>query len=161
MTLHTERIYRVTIKVNDQPYEVGVGAGETLREVLRDRLGFTSVKHGCESGACGACTVILEGRAVQSCLLLAVEADGKSILTLEGLSSSDGQLHPLQRAFVESGATQCGFCTPGMIMTAKALLDEKSAPTTEEIKEAMQGNLCRCTGYIKIIEAIKSLASGR
>ena len=153
-----ERTYHITISVNNSPYELSVRPDETLREVLHDRLGFTSVKYGCDSGDCCACTVILNGMAVQSCLLLAVEANGDNILTLEGLSL-DGQLHPLQQAFLENGAVQCGFCTPGMILTAKALLDENSNPTTEEIKEAMQGNLCRCTGYVKIIEAIKSVIS--
>jgi len=159
MTARTDGTYHISINVNDLPYELSVRTDQTLREVLHDQLGFTSVKHGCDSGGCGACTVLIQGKAIQSCLLLAVEADGKSILTLEGLSSGD-QLHPLQQAFLENGAVQCGFCTPGMILTAKALLDENPEPTTEEIKEAMQGNLCRCTGYVKIIEAIKSVASG-
>ncbi len=157
--IKTERTYRISINVNNLRYEISVRPEESLREVLHDQLGFTSVKSGCDSGVCGACTVILDGRAVKSCMLLAVEVDGRNVLTLEGLSLGD-QLHPLQRAFLEKGAVQCGFCTPGMILTAKALLDENPTPTTEEIKETMQGNLCRCTGYVKIIEAIKSVTSG-
>ena len=157
--IKTEKTCQISINVNDLPYEISVRPEETLREVLHDRLDLTSVKSGCDSGVCGACTVILDGKAVKSCMLLAVEVNGKSVLTLEGLSSGD-QLHPLQQAFLENGAVQCGFCTPGMILTAKALLDENPNPTVEEIKEAMQGNLCRCTGYVKIIEAIKSVTSG-
>ena len=152
------KTYPISIKVNEVPYTIDVRADETLLEVLRDRLNLTSVKRGCDSGECGTCTVMLEGKAVYSCLLLAVAADGKEILTLEGLSSGD-ELHPLQRAFIEYGAIQCGFCTPGMIMSAKALLDENPVPTQDDIKDAVQGNLCRCTGYVKILEAIKSVVT--
>jgi len=152
------KTYPISIKVNKVPYTIDVRADETLLEVLRDRLNLTSVKRGCDSGECGTCTVMLEGKAVYSCLLLAVAADGKEILTLEGLSSGD-ELHPLQRAFIEYGAIQCGFCTPGMIMSAKALLDENPVPTPDDIKDAVQGNLCRCTGYVKILEAIKSVVT--
>ena len=152
------KTYPISIKVNKVPYTIDVRADETLLEVLRDRLNLTSVKRGCDSGECGTCTVMLEGKAVYSCLLLAVAADGKEILTLEGLSSGD-ELHPLQRAFIEYGAIQCGFCTPGMIMSAKALLDENPVPTQDDIKDAVQGNLCRCTGYVKILEAIKSVVT--
>lgn len=150
------KIYPVSIVVNNSPYTVNISGDETLLDVLRNKLGFTSVKCGCDSGECGACTVIFEGKAVCSCLVLAVEADNKKILTVEGLSS-DGILHPLQKAFLEYGAVQCGFCTPGMIMSAKAFLDENPNPTINEIKETMQGNLCRCTGYVKILEAIESV----
>jgi len=152
------KTYPISIKVNEVPYTIDVRADETLLEDLRDRLNLTSVKRGCDSGECGTCTVMLEGKAVYSCLLLAVAADGKEILTLEGLSSGD-ELHPLQRAFIEYGAIQCGFCTPGMIMSAKALLDENPVPTQDDIKDAVQGNLCRCTGYVKILEAIKSVVT--
>ncbi len=152
------KTYLISIKVNKVPYAIDVRADETLLEVLRDRLNLTSVKRGCDSGECGTCTVMLEGKAVYSCLLLAVEADGKEILTLEGLSSGN-ELHPLQRAFIEYGAIQCGFCTPGMIMSAKALLDENPVPTPDDIKDAVQGNLCRCTGYVKILEAIESVVT--
>jgi carbon-monoxide dehydrogenase small subunit len=149
------KTYPISITVNNVVYAIDVSANETLFEVLKDRLNFTSVKRGCDSGECGTCTVILERKAVYSCLLLAVEVDGKKILTLEGLSSN-GELHLLQRAFLEHGAIQCGFCTPGMIMSAKAFLDENPNPTLDDIKDAMQGNLCRCTGYVKILEALKS-----
>jgi len=152
----SSKIYPISISVNNVAYAIDVSADETLLEALRNRLNFTSVKRGCDSGECGTCTVIVEGKAVYSCLLLAVEADGKRILTLEGLSS-DGELHPLQRAFLDHGAIQCGFCTPGMIMSAKALLDENPNPTANEMREALQGNLCRCGSYVKILEAIKSV----
>jgi carbon-monoxide dehydrogenase small subunit len=151
------KTYPISITVNNVVYAIDVSANETLFEVLKDRLNFTSVKRGCDSGECGTCTVILERKAVYSCLLLAVEVDGKKILTLEGLSSN-GELHLLQRAFLEHGAIQCGFCTPGMIMSAKAFLDENPNPTLDDIKDAMQGNLCRCTGYVKILEAVRSVA---
>jgi len=152
----SSKIYPISISVNNVAYAIDVSADETLLEALRNRLNFTSVKRGCDSGECGTCTVIVEGKAVYSCLLLAVEADGKRILTLEGLSS-DGELHPLQRAFLDHGAIQCGFCTPGMIMSAKAILDENPNPTANEMREALQGNLCRCGSYVKILEAIKSV----
>lgn len=150
------KVYPVSFSINDSLHTINVSGNETLLDVLRNKLGFTSVKCGCDSGECGTCTVILEGEAVYSCLVLAVEANHKKILTVEGLSL-DGKLHPLQRAFLEYGAVQCGFCTPGMIMSAKAFLDENPNPTIDEIKEAMQGNLCRCTGYVKILEAIESV----
>jgi carbon-monoxide dehydrogenase small subunit len=139
--------------VNGELYEVMVAPWRTLLEVLRDNLGLTGAKKSCDSGDCGACTVIMDGNTVTSCLVLAVEAQGKEILTIEGLAT-DGQLHPLQQAFVEHGAIQCGFCTPGMILSAKALLDENPKPTEEEVRQGISGNLCRCTGYVKIIEAI-------
>jgi carbon-monoxide dehydrogenase small subunit len=131
----------------------------TLLYLIREELGYTGTKEGCGSGECGACTVIVDGNAVNSCLYLAAEVDGKGLFTIEGLAASDGTLHPIQQAFVENGGIQCGFCSPGMIMSAKALLDENPNATEEEIKEAITGNLCRCTGYVQIIDSIKS-ASG-
>ena len=147
--------------LNGEEVRVEVDPAWTLLYVLRDVLELTGTKFGCGYGECGACTVIIEGQAVNSCLLPALEAEGRSVTTIEGLAAKDGQLHPLQKAFVEHGAVQCGFCTPGMIMSAKALLDEKQHPTEDEIKEAVAGNLCRCTGYVKIIDAIKAAATGR
>jgi carbon-monoxide dehydrogenase small subunit len=129
-----------------------------LIDVLRGPLGHTGTKEGCGEGECGACTVIVDGRAVNSCLYPALEAEGKSITTIEGLRSSDNQLSVIQRAFVEHGGIQCGFCTPGMIMSAKALLDSNPDPTETEIRDALVGNLCRCTGYVQIIESVKSAA---
>ena len=131
----------------------------TLSYFLREELGLTGTKEGCGEGECGSCTVLMNGEPVNSCLILAVEADGKQILTIEGLSSGK-KLHPLQQSFVEKGAIQCGFCTPGMIMTAKGLLDKVPNPAEETIRHAMSGNLCRCTGYVKIIEAIQHAADG-
>jgi carbon-monoxide dehydrogenase small subunit len=147
---------RIQIRVNGSWQAASVPPTLTLLDFLRDTLGLTGTKKGCGAGNCGACTVILDGKAVNSCLILAVEADRKSILTIEGLSSNQ-EGHPLQKAFVEYGAIQCGFCTPGMIMSAKALLDRNPHPTDEEIKEALAGNLCRCTGYTKILEAVHSV----
>jgi carbon-monoxide dehydrogenase small subunit len=147
----------VKLTVNGEPTEVTVGPWVTLLEVIRDKLGLTGTKEACSLGECGACTVILDGKAVNSCLVLAVEANGKEILTIEGLRE-DGELHPLQKAFVDEGAVQCGFCTPGMILSAKALLDKNPEPEEDDIKEALAGNLCRCTGYIKIVKAVKTAA---
>jgi carbon-monoxide dehydrogenase small subunit len=129
----------------------------TLLHFIREELGYTGTKEGCGSGECGACTVIVDGAAVNSCLYLAVELDGRSMVTIEGLAAADGSLHPLQKAFVEHGGIQCGFCSPGMILAAKALLDENPAASDEDIQTAIAGNLCRCTGYIQIIESIKSV----
>lgn len=143
----------IQLRVNDELHEVAAQPWRTLLEVLRAELGLTGAKRACETGDCGACTVLVDGKAVTSCLVLAVEAQGKEILTIEGLAK-DGQLHPLQSAFVEHGGIQCGFCTPGMILSAKALLDENPEPTEEEVRRAIAGNLCRCTGYVKIVEAI-------
>jgi carbon-monoxide dehydrogenase small subunit len=129
----------------------------TLLAFLREQLKLTGTKEGCGNGQCGACTVIMDGKAVNSCLVLAVQADGARITTIEGVEGPDG-LHPLQQAFIDEGAVQCGFCTPGMILSAKALLDENADPDEGEIKEALSGNLCRCTGYVKIIRAVKNAA---
>jgi len=147
----------IRLKVNDEEYQLEVGPQELLLDVIRDRLNLTGTKRGCDTGDCGACTIIMDGRAVNSCLILAVETDGKEILTIEGLAKN-GTLHPLQETFVEYGAIQCGFCTPGMILSAKALLDENPAPSEGEIRRAIAGNLCRCTGYTKIVQAIKACA---
>jgi carbon-monoxide dehydrogenase small subunit len=144
--------------VNGESHELSVPPWRTLLEVIREDLGLTGTKEGCSLGECGACTVIIDGRAVNSCLVLAAEADGKQITTIEGLAGSRGKLHPIQQAFVEHGGLQCGFCTPGMIMSAKALLDETPTPAEEEIRRGIAGNLCRCTGYTKIVESIKAAA---
>lgn len=145
--------HHIELSINGDMYDVLVSPNQTLLEVLRDNLGLVGTKRGCDLGACGACTVLLNGEARLSCLMLATDAVGKDILTIEGLAE-DGELHPLQSAFVEKGALQCGFCTPGMILTAKSILDEEEQPTEEIIKKKMAGNLCRCTGYKKIIEAV-------
>ena len=130
----------------------------TLLHLIREELGYTGTKEGCGSGECGACTVIVDGDAVNSCLYLAAGIDGKELVTIEGLASDDGTLNPIQQAFVENGGIQCGFCSPGMILSAKALLDGKSNANEDEIKEAIAGNLCRCTGYVQIIDSIKSVS---
>jgi carbon-monoxide dehydrogenase small subunit len=130
----------------------------TLLHLIREELGYTGTKEGCGSGECGACTVLVDGEAVNSCLYLAAEIDGRDLLTIEGLASEDGTLHPIQKAFVENGGIQCGYCSPGMILSAKALLDENANANEAEIKEAIAGNLCRCTGYVQIIESIKSVS---
>ncbi|MFH0866162.1 MAG: molybdopterin cofactor-binding domain-containing protein [Bacteroidota bacterium] len=145
----------INITVNGENYEVAVHPNTTLLDLLREELKLTGTKKGCELGDCGACTVILDGKAVNSCLILALEADGKKVDTIEGLTKG-GELHPIQRAFVEKGAIQCGYCTPGMIMRTKSILDKNPNPTTEEIKSELSGNLCRCTGYTKIIEAVET-----
>ncbi len=143
----------IQLKVNGEVCELAVHPNRTLLDVLRDDLDLTGAKKGCDEGDCGSCTVIIDGKPVASCLTLAIEAQGKDILTIEGVAK-DGQLHPIQTAFVEHGAIQCGFCTPGMILSAKALLDQNPKPTEEEVAKAISGNLCRCTGYVKILEAI-------
>ncbi len=147
----------IRLRVNGRTHELFVEPREFLVEVLRNRLGLTGTKLSCDMEVCGACTVLLDGKPISSCTLLAYEARDKDILTIEGLSS-DGKLHPLQEAFIEHGGFQCGFCTSGMILTAKALLDENPDPTEEEIKEYMNGNLCRCTGYQMIVESIRAAA---
>jgi aerobic carbon-monoxide dehydrogenase small subunit len=144
--------------LNGEEVRLEVDPVWTLLHVLREVLELTGTKLGCGYGECGACTVIMDGQAVNSCLLPALEAEGRSVTTIEGLAGADGQLHPLQKAFIEHGAVQCGFCTPGVIMSAKALLDETQNPTDDEIKESIAGNLCRCTGYVKIVEAVKAAA---
>ncbi len=148
---------QITLWVNGERFELLVDGSATLLNVLRDELELTGAKEGCGMGECGACTVVMEGRAVNACLVPAVEADGKKITTIEGLAR-EGKLHPLQEAFIKYGAIQCGFCTPGMILTAKTLLDENPSPTEEEVRQAIAGNLCRCTGYVKIVEAIMAVA---
>ncbi len=148
----------IELNVNGDMYEVLIAPNQTLLEVLRDEMGLTGTKRGCDLGACGACSVLLDGEAYLSCLMLAVDAVGKTIVTIEGLSEG-GELHPIQKSFVEVGGLQCGFCTPGIVMTAKAILDEEPHPTEESVKKKMAGNLCRCTGYKKVIEAVMS-ASG-
>ena len=146
----------IELNVNGERKEVFVEENRTLLQVLRDNLGLTGAKKGCELGECGACTVLVDGKAVLSCLTLAIEMQGRQIETIEGLAK-DGEIHPLQRSFAENGAIQCGFCTPGMILTAKTLLDSNPNPTREEIKKAIGGNYCRCTGYSKIIDAIENV----
>lgn len=148
----------ITLNVNGDPCTVSVDPSQTLNEVLREELNLTGVKLGCGSGDCGACTVLMDGRAVSSCLTLAVEAEGKDILTVEGLAPSGEKLHVIQEEFIDKGAIQCGFCTAGMEMSALHLLNKNPSPTETEIREALSGNLCRCTGYAKIVEAISSAA---
>jgi len=147
----------VQLRVNGEQYDVVVSPNETLVEVLRERLELTGTKMGCGEGACGTCTVLLDGKPIRSCLTLAVEVQGKEIMTIEGLAE-DGQLHPVQKAFIEHGAIQCGFCSPAMILTGKALLDENPHPTEAEVRQAISGVVCRCTGYAKIVEAIMAAA---
>jgi glyceraldehyde dehydrogenase small subunit len=145
--------------VNGQPYELYVNPKTLLVEVLRDHLGLTGTKRGCSSSTCGACTVMLNGVSVKSCSILALQADGGEVRTVEGLASG-AELHPLQEAFLDHGAFQCGFCTAGMLMSAKALLDENPEPTKEQIKEGIHGNICRCTGYNSIIRAVSAVVNG-
>jgi carbon-monoxide dehydrogenase small subunit len=143
--------------LNDKPIELQVDATEILVDTLRERLGLTGTKKACGTGDCGACTVLVDGDAVRSCILLTASVNGKKVLTIEGLGTVENP-HPIQQAFVDAGAVQCGYCTPGMVLTAKALLDKNPNPTSEQIKEAIAGNLCRCTGYTKIIKAVKAAA---
>ena len=145
--------HRIQITVNQEEYDLLVHSDRTLLDLLRYDLGLTGTKEGCDEGDCGACTVIVNGKAVTSCLVFAVEIDGAEITTIEGLHQGD-ELHPLQQAFIDSGAVQCGFCTPGMILTTKALLDEIPDPSEDDIKHYLEGNLCRCTGYTKILDAV-------
>jgi carbon-monoxide dehydrogenase small subunit len=146
-----------TFMVNEKHYELAIEPHMLLVEVLRDELGLTGTKHSCGIGSCGACTVLIDGRPTLSCLTLALTVRGKDITTIEGLAQGT-TLHPIQKAFVEHGAIQCGYCTPGMILSAKALLDKNLNPTDKEVKHALSGNLCRCTGYIKIIDAVLAAA---
>lgn len=148
---------QIRLKVNGEAYELIVEPNETLLELIRDRLGLTGTKQSCDMEVCGACTVLLDGKPVSSCTTLAFEARDREITTIEGLASN-GKLHPIQEAFLEKGGLQCGFCTPGMILTSKALLEENPDPTEEEIREYMHGNLCRCTGYYMIVESVLAAA---
>ncbi|MFH1123595.1 MAG: (2Fe-2S)-binding protein [Pseudomonadota bacterium] len=149
--------HEIELRVNGQNYEMEIEPWRTLLEVLRCRVGLTGTKQSCNEGHCGACTVIVDGQAVNSCLMLAVEAQGRDVVTIEGLSEG-GSLHPVQEAFVTKGAVQCGFCSPGMIMAAKAFLDRDQDPSTEDIRRALSGHLCRCTGYTQITEAVRAAA---
>lgn len=144
----------IKLTVNGRKNQVAVMPNETLLRVLREKLGLVDVKNGCEKGDCGACTVLLNGKAVNSCLVLAIQADGGEVITNAGLGSMDHP-HPIQEAFADAGAIQCGYCTPGMVLSTKALLDENPNPTEDEIREAISGNLCRCTGYGQIVAAVK------
>ena len=145
--------------VNREPVRLAVSSDATLLDVLRDDLELTGTKYGCGEGECGACSVMLNGRLVNSCLVLALECEGSDVLTIEGLRTN-GRLHPIQRAFVDQGAIQCGFCTPGMIMAAYALLEANPSPTEDDVKRGLEGNLCRCTGYRKIVDAVLAAAKG-
>ncbi len=145
----------INLTINDQAYEVAVAPNQTLLDVLRYQLELTGTKKGCELGDCGSCTVLMDGKPVNSCLVLAMQARGKEIKTIEGLETEQG-LHPVQKAFVEKQGVQCGFCTSGMILSAKSLLDNNASPTEHEIRKALSGNLCRCTGYQKIIESVQA-----
>ena len=148
---------RIALTVNDEAREALVPVHKTLLEVLREDLGLTGTKHGCELGECGTCTVLVDGDPVLSCLVLPVETEGRRITTVEGMAQG-GRLHPLQQAFAELGAAQCGYCTPGILLTATALLADRPSPTRQEVKEALAGNLCRCTGYTKILDAVELAA---
>jgi aerobic-type carbon monoxide dehydrogenase small subunit (CoxS/CutS family) len=150
----------IVFTVNGEEHEVEIEANRLLLQVLRETLGLTGTKEGCSIGVCGACSVIVDGRVVSSCLTLAAGCAGKKIETIEGLAK-DGKLHPLQQAFIEYGGFQCGICTPGQIMAAKSLLDENPAPSEDEVKEWMSGNLCRCTGYYKILEAVMAVVNNK
>jgi carbon-monoxide dehydrogenase small subunit len=147
---------RIELTLNGRPYEVDVSAGETLLELLR-RLGMKSVKLACGDGSCGACTVLLDGEPVMSCIMLAPQVDGRSVVTVEGLAGENG-LHPLQEAFIQAGAAQCGFCTPGMLMAAAGLLAANPDPTRDQVREAISGNICRCSGYVGTVDAIMAAA---
>jgi aerobic-type carbon monoxide dehydrogenase small subunit (CoxS/CutS family) len=148
---------RLTLKVNGETRDVVVPVQKTLLEVLREDLNLTGTKHGCELGECGTCTVLVDGEPVLSCLVLPVEVQGREIKTVEGMAEG-GRLHPLQQAFAELGAAQCGYCTPGILLTAEALLEDNATPSRDEVKEALAGNLCRCTGYTKILDAVELAA---
>ncbi len=150
-------IHEISLTINGEEHTLAVHSHNTLAKVLRETVGLTGTKVGCENGECGACTVLLDGEPVNSCLVLAVEADGHAIETVEGMVK-EGELHPLQKAFIAHSAVQCGFCTPGMLMSGKALLARNPHPDESEIREALVGNLCRCTGYVRIIRAIRDVA---
>jgi carbon-monoxide dehydrogenase small subunit len=149
-----KRILRFIL--NGNPVEVEIEPHLTLLQLLREKLELTGTKEGCGMGECGACTVILDGKTINSCIFPALEVDGRNVTTIEGLNDAQGNLHPIQKAFIEYGAIQCGFCTPGMVLSAKAFLDENPNPKEEEIRNGIAGNLCRCTGYLQIIQAIKA-----
>lgn len=153
--LESQKTSRIRMTLNGEAIDVSFAPYKTLLEVLREDLGHTGTKHGCELGECGACAVLLDGKPVLSCLVLALECDNKNILTVEGLGA-DGKLHPLQDAFADLGAAQCGYCTPAILVTAKALLDRNPHPDRDQIREALSGNLCRCTGYLQIFEAVEA-----
>jgi len=146
--------------LNGEPVQVEIEPHLTLLQLLRDELELTGTKEGCSIGECGACTVLLEGKTINSCIFPALEVEGMEVTTIEGVADVKGGLHPIQKAFIEHGAIQCGFCTPGMVLSAKALLDENPLPSEEEIRNGIAGNLCRCTGYLQIVQAIKA-ASGQ
>lgn len=148
----------ISVTVNDEPYEVFIDSRTTLLQLVREHLGLTGTKEGCSEGECGACSVVLNGRLVDSCLIFAVEAKDGEVQTIEGLASN-GELHPVQKAFIDCGGVQCGFCTPGMIMASKTLLENIPHPNEEQIRQALGGNLCRCTGYAKIIDAVQAAAN--
>jgi len=149
---------RVSLSVNGAPHELDLEPRELLVYVLRDRLGLTGTNVGCDTSSCGACTVLLDGEAVKSCTVLGVQADGAEITTIEGLASN-GEFHPVQRAFHEQHALQCGYCTPGMVLATVSLLEENPSPSEEEIRRALEGNLCRCTGYLNIVKAVQAVGS--
>jgi len=150
-----QKTAHLRLVLNGEGVEVSFAPYKTLLEVLREDLSLTGTKHGCELGECGACAILVDGKPVLSCLMLALECQGKNIVTVEGLTSQ-GSLHPLQEAFADLGAAQCGYCTPGILVTAKALLDENRHPSRDQIREALSGNLCRCTGYLQVFEAVEA-----
>jgi aerobic-type carbon monoxide dehydrogenase small subunit (CoxS/CutS family) len=154
LPIASQKTSHIRMTLNGEEVDVSFAPYKTLLEVLREDLGHTGTKHGCELGECGACAVLLDGRPVVSCLILALECDGRNVLTVEGLAR-DGSLHPLQEAFADLGAAQCGYCTPGILVTAKALLDQTTHPSRDQIRDALSGNLCRCTGYLQIFEAVE------
>ena len=154
-TIESQKTAQIRLTLNGEQTDVAFAPYKTLLEVLREDLGHTGTKHGCELGECGACAVLLDGKPVLSCLVLALECDGRKVVTVEGLCE-DGKLHPLQEAFADLGAAQCGYCTPAILVTAKALLEENPKPTRDQIREAISGNLCRCTGYLQIVEAVEA-----
>jgi len=148
----------VELSINGDSYRIAVRPNEFLADVLRSKLDLTGTKTACDMGVCGSCTVLLDGLPVSSCLTLAVDAEGKEITTIEGLEGAEGELHPVQESFLDKGAVQCGFCTAGMVMTTKSFLDKNPNPTEKEIRRALSGNICRCTGYAKIVEAVADAA---
>ena len=155
LPVESQKSAHIRLTLNGEETDVSFAPYKTLLEVLREDLGHTGTKHGCELGECGACAVLVDGKAVLSCLLLAIECERKNVLTVEGLGV-DGRLHPLQEAFADLGAAQCGYCTPAILVTAKALLDSNANPSRDQIREALSGNLCRCTGYQQIFEAVEA-----